>query len=145
MRHVPTLLLFATVLHLQCGWAGDIRGSMHVSATVVAHASVAALDGAAPVTITAADLARGYVDVDRRYRLRSNSPRGLLLQLSPRVGLARSIEITGLPSALAITDTNVDVVRPGNEDLQLRFRFWLQPLAAPGEYPLPLHIAAIAI
>lgn len=145
MRHALNLLLLCAALPVQGSWAADVRTSIPVSATVVAHAGIMALEGAAPVTITAADLARGYVDVDRRYRLRSNSSRGLLLQLYPRVGLARRIDVSGLPSSLAIGDTNVEVLRPANEELQLRFRLWLEPLAAPGEYPLPLHLAATAI
>ena len=79
-------------LGLQAAGPRDVRSSMPVSATVVAHASVVALELRSAVTITAADLARGYVDVFRSYRLRSNTLAGLLLQLSPRVGLTRRLK-----------------------------------------------------
>jgi hypothetical protein len=145
MRYLYTLLVLFSLCAVQGSWAGDARTVIAVSATVLPHASVVATNGAASVTITSADLARGYVDVDRSYRLSSNSARGLLLQLYPRTGLAWRIDVAGLPSLVQIGDTHAEVLRPANEELHLRFRLWLQPLATPGAYPLPVHLAAVAI
>jgi len=145
MRHIYILPALVLACAVQRGWADEARTAFSVSATVLPHASVIATNGAAHVTVTAADLARGFLDVDRSYRLRSNSARGLLLQLYPRVGLTRQIDVSGLPSPLTLSDTNVEVLRPANEELHLRFRLWLQPLATPGDYLLPLHLAAVAI
>lgn len=144
MRAPYTLLVLCSALAAPGGWAAEVRTSMLVSATVVAHASVETVGSAAGVTVTDADLRRGFVDVTRTYQLRSNT-RQALLQLHPRVGLTRQIDVAGLSSPLQISDTSVEILQPATEQLRLRFRLWLQPAAVVGEYLLPVHLAALAI
>lgn len=145
MRATFILVVLCSAFAAQSGWAGEVRSSMQVSVTVLAHASVETLDSAGGITVTEADLSRGYLDVSRTYRLRSNTPRGALLQLHPRLGLARQIDVTGFPSPLQIRDTSVELMQPATERMRLSFRLWLQPEAVAGDYPLPVHLAALAI
>jgi hypothetical protein len=142
MRTICTLLLLCSALAAPGAWAAEARTSMLVSATVVAHASLETVGSA--VSVTEADLKRGYVDVSRTYRLRSNTPR-TLLQLHPRVGLTRQIDVLGLASPLQISEASVEILQPARDLLQLQFRLWLQPDAVAGEYPLPVHLAALGI
>ena len=125
--------------------AAESRASIQVLATVLPHASVESLIADSPVFVTTADIERGYLDVARAYQLRSNTTQGLLVQLNPRVGLARQIDIDGFGYRVQVNETNVEVRQPAKASLELRFRLWLQPGAAPGDYELPLHIAAIAL
>jgi hypothetical protein len=145
MRVLSKLFVLCVALAAQSGWAGEIRTSLQVSATVVERASVTIRGVPAPVTITEADLARGYVDVERTFSLLSNSRQGVRLHLYPRVGLARQIDVHGLASVLHMHEMDVEVIQPASEALQLRFRLWLQPAAVPGEYPLPVHLTVVAI
>ena len=125
--------------------AGEARTLMLVSTTVVAHSSVEKVGSAAGVTVADADLKRGYLDVIRTYRLRSNAQRGVQLQLHPRVGLTWQIDVAGPTGPLQIGDTSVEVTLPATDQLQLHFRLWLRPDVVAGSYPLPVHLMALAI
>jgi len=47
-------------------------------------------------------------------------------------------------SPVEINETSVEVMQPATQHLRLQFRLWLQPGAAVGEYPLPVHLVALA-
>ena len=85
------------------------------------------------------------MDVTRTYQLRGNTPRAVL-QLHPRLGLTRHIDVAGLPAPLQINETSVEVIQLATHRLlRLQFRLWLQPDAVAGEYPLPVYVSALAI
>ena len=124
----------------------DVPGTrLAVSATVPAHARLESHE--TPVRITPADVARGYVDVSRRYALRTNAPGRVLLQFQPRVGYAQAVDIAGLGPTLRMLDTALEVPSPVpvTRELQLSFRLWLDRGLRPGEYPWPLRVGAAVL
>jgi hypothetical protein len=136
------LVLFWT---LPGALAGEARAQLTVAASV---ASYARLEKTAPVPtfrVTAADLARGYVDIDGGYQLTTNDRERVVLQAHPRLGLARAVEIAGLRAALRVIDQSVEMLAPPVGEFRLRFRVWLAPQARTGEYPWPVQMAVTII
>jgi hypothetical protein len=144
------VLLFAVSLPAA---AGQARASFPVSVRVPARASITAVESAGDVHVSAADIARGYKEFSTRYRVVSTGARGYLLQIAPRIGLARHIEVGGLGGEVVIGDSPVEIHRPaagrrdaaGADDLVLALRVVLDPEARPGRYPLPLELAALPL
>lgn len=121
------------------------QAQFQVRVTVAPRITLAAVEAPAPLDVTPADIARGYVDVSARYRVESNSRRGWLLQLTPRTGLADRVEVQGFASPVVVGDEGVELYRPpvgGGEELALDYRVVLKPGARPGRYAPPLHLSA---
>lgn len=136
-------LALALVAALQFGTAraDSAVASLQVSARVLPHAR---LDGdASGVSLTSTDVQRGYVDVARHYRLQTNSPERVVLQLNPRVGLTDAIDVAGLRAPLRMNGESVEVTQPLAREFTLRYRLWLNSAAVPGHYPLPVQVAAL--
>jgi hypothetical protein len=124
--------------------AAEAQSRFQVSTVVVPRARLQALETASDVVVTAEDVARGYKDLVTQYELRSNDPRGCLLTIAQRPGLAESIDVDGLPVRVRLRDAPAEVVLPwarGPQPLELRVRLNLDEAARPGTYPLPLHLA----
>jgi hypothetical protein len=133
-------VLFAALL---CGAARAETASatLQVSVQVLPHARLES--PALPVQVTLADVQRGYVDVERQYRLRTNAPERVVLQLNPRLGLTAAIDINGLQAPLRMRDQGLEVSQPLEREFTLQYRLWLEAAAQPGAYELPLQVAAI--
>lgn len=142
MRSVLALLVGLVVFPGGSAQADVASANMHVSAQVLPHARFDDLAAPVPVVVTAADVERGFVDVSRQYRVRTNAPERVLIQVHPRVGLTQAIDIDGFAAPLRLEDTSLEVSQLPARDFTLSFRLWLGPGAAPGEYPLPVHLAA---
>ena len=128
--------------------AGDVRAIFTVSATVPARASIETISEPLVLTVSQEDVARGYVDVSAAYRVGNNDPAGFLLRLAPLTGLASSIEVDGLGSAVMIGQEVVEVTAPAalpSRDLKLRFRFTLDPAVPAGAYPMPVQVSVTAL
>lgn len=116
-----------------------------VSAVVPARVTLTPLDEPAELSISAADLERGYKEVAATYRISHNDRRGYLLRLSPRVGVTSAVEVRGLTSAVVMREETVELLQsgaPGVRELALGFRFRFDPAAEPGRYPLPVLVTA---
>jgi hypothetical protein len=98
---------------------------------------------ASPVSITAADVERGYLDVSRDYQLRTNAPDRVVLQLNPRVGLTDSIEIDGFQAPLRMRDSTLEITQSFAREFTVNYRLWLSAGAMPGEYALPVQVAVL--
>jgi hypothetical protein len=85
----------------------------------------------------------GYLDVSRHYQLQTNAPDQVVLQLNPRVGLTDSIDIDGFQAPLRMTDSSLEIAQPFARDFTVSFRLWLSAAAMPGEYALPVQVAAL--
>jgi hypothetical protein len=114
-----------------------------VSARVDAHVRLAPVDSDGALTLTSADLDRGYLDVTRRYALRTNAPDRVRLQVHPRVGYTTAVDIAGVGRTVRLHETSVELWPATGHDLEFVFRLWLAPGLAPGQYPLPVHVAAV--
>ena len=130
------------------GVAAEAQSRFQVSTVVVPHARLQALETGSDVVVTAEDVARGYKDLVARYELRSNDPRGCLLTIAPRSGLAESIDVDGLPVSVTLWEAPAEVVLPwarGPQPLELRVRLNLDEAVRPGTYALPLHLAVAVL
>lgn len=115
--------------------------NLAVSVRILPHAQLQA--DASPVAITAADVQRGYLDVSRHYRLQTNAPDRVVLQLNPRVGLTDSIDIDGFQAPLRMRDASLEITQPFAREFTVNYRLWLSAGALPGEYALPVQVAAL--
>jgi hypothetical protein len=136
-------LLFALVaaLHLGTARAEMASANLQVSVRVLPHAKLQA--DVSPVSVTAADVQRGYLDVSRKYQLQTNAPDRVVLQLNPRVGLTDAIDVQGLLMPLRMTDGSLEIAQPFAHEFTVNYRLWLSVDAMPGEYPLPVQVAAL--
>jgi hypothetical protein len=128
--------------------AANRQSSFVVQASVVPRAVLHTEAVPEVLEVTAADVARGYVLSSGRFRVESNTKRGWLLRLAPRTGLASAIEVEGLARPLVVRDDVVEVYRPAagaTQDLELRYRVMLAPVARPGRYAAPLHLSAVPL
>ena len=127
--------------------AKDARSSMGVSAVVLPVARMELQSVPAAVTVSATDLARGFVDIDQSTALviHSNSPKGYALELMTLTPMMSSMVVYGLDSDLALGADGGTIVQrwrsPQVVNLNLKFRFSLAPGLRPGNYPWPIHLA----
>jgi hypothetical protein len=141
MRSGWLLLAFVAALHLGTARAETASANLQVSVQVLPHAQLQA--DSSPVSISAADVQRGYLDVSRHYQLRTNAPDRVVLQLNPRVGLTDSIDIQGLQAPVRMGELGLEVAQPFEREFTLSYRLWLSAAATPGEYQLPVQLAAV--
>ena len=141
MRSPWLLLVLLAALHIGTARAETASPNLQVSVRVLPHVRLQA--DTSPVSISAADVRRGYRDVSRHYQLRTNAPDRVLLQLNPRVGLTDSIDIDGFQAPLRMTDSSVEISQPFACEFTVNYRLWLSAGAMPGEYALPVQVAAL--
>jgi hypothetical protein len=141
MRSCWVLSVLLAALPCGAARAETASATLQVSAQVLPHARLES--SALPVQVTVADLQRGYIDVSRQYRLRTNAPERVALQLNPRLGLTTAIDINGLQAPLRMHELGLEVTQPLAREFTLQYRLWLDAAAQPGAYELPLQVAAI--
>jgi hypothetical protein len=134
-------LAVVAALHSSAAQPETARAHLQVSAQVLPHARLQGDDSR--VAITANDIQRGYRDITRQYRLRTNAPDRVVLQLNPRVGLTDSIEIRGFQAPVRMTDSSLEISQPWGSAFTLEYRLWLSAGSVPGDYALPVQVAAI--
>lgn len=133
--------------------AGGDTTKLTVTATIAKHASLKVLSQPAAVVVTAADIARGYVDVPGSAQLavRSNSMAGYMLVFASDGDFIRQTRVRGLgndvqlgvggglvPQAAAAQGVTHAV-------LALGFRFELSDTARQGTYLWPVQISVVPI
>ncbi len=141
MRSPWLLLALVAALHLGTARAETVSANLQVSVQVLPHARLQA--DASPVSITAADVERGYLDVSRHYELKTNALDRVVLQLNPRVGLTDSIDVEGFQALVHMQDSSLEITQPLAREFTLNYRLWLSAGAMPGEYALPVQVAAL--
>ena len=143
LRSVAVLLSTLLVFPMGSAWCDVASQRLQVSATVLPHARLVGASAEPVVRVTSADVERGYVDVQHHYQLRTNALDRVAIQIHPRVGLADAVDVAGFDGAVRLVDTSLEVSAPARRELDVSFRLWLNPRVTPGEYPLPLQLAAI--
>ncbi|MBS0388613.1 MAG: hypothetical protein JSR15_09035 [Proteobacteria bacterium] len=127
--------------------AADSSTVMTVSATVSPVARVEA-PPPAPLQISAADLARGYVDVPHALRLRvySNSRAGFVLDVAARSPWFSAVAIEGLDTHVTLGADGGTIVQrwqgATTREVSLHVRFRLADGLLPGLYAWPLQFRA---
>jgi hypothetical protein len=127
--------------------AGSSSADMNVSVQVIARAIVSVDSQPSAVTITAADIARGYVDVPAPIvvRVRTNSRQGYLLQVENQSETFSSIELSSANIAMNVGAHETWIQRPytaGGDVLPMRARLHLASAATIGSFSLPIAFSA---
>jgi len=128
-----------------CG--ADSGTLLQVSANV---SPVARLEGLAPapLLITSADVARGFVDTPHPLRLHvfSNSRAGFALDVAAQSPWFTAVAIEGLDTPVTLGAEGGTIVqrwqRAPSRALELRLRFRFEPGLVPGLYAWPLLLRA---
>ena len=116
-----------------------------VNVTPVARLEAAA---PAPLLITSADLARGFVDTPHPLRLHvySNSRSGFALDVATQSPWFTAVAIEGLDAQVTLGAEGGTIVQrwqgTPSRALELRMRFRLEPGLVPGLYAWPLLLRA---
>jgi hypothetical protein len=127
--------------------AADSGSLLQVSANV---SPVARLEAPipAPLLITSADLARGFVDAPHPLRLHvySNSRAGFALDVAAQSPWFTAVAIDGLDTHVTLGAEGGTIVQRWQgapaRALELRIRFRLEPGLPPGLYAWPLQLRA---
>jgi hypothetical protein len=129
--------------------AGSAEAKLTVTATVLKRASLKTLTQPTSVTVTTADIARGYVDVPipAQVAIQSNSANGYLLDFASQADFARQIVVRGLTNEVQLSPAGGAVMQPGSSSgvtrttLALGFRFVLSESAQQGTYSWPMRLS----
>jgi hypothetical protein len=127
--------------------AAQRSAAMPVSAMVVANARLYASYQAPHIEISAADVARGEVEVPAalRFSVATTKGSGYLMLFHPVGNLFDSVHIDGLGNAVQLGSDGGAIVQRGpqvqNQTHELSFRFNLRPDTTPGSYPWPLMLS----
>lgn len=124
-----------------------------VTATIAKRATLKVLAQPATVVVTAADIARGYVEVPGRARvaIRSNSQAGYMFVFSSEADFVRHMRVSGLGNEVQIGAGGGVVPQSGSAQgvtqatLELGFRFELAANAREGTYAWPVHMSVVPI
>lgn len=127
------------------------QAQLVVRVTVPRHATIR-LDTPRALTISEADVARGYVDVESPVELtvHSNVAEGYALFFHPQGGSVRQAVLQGLGGELRAGEAGAVAVRPAagrglwRDTLRLHVRFELSPAARAGTVPWPLQISMVS-
>ena len=144
MTRVAMVLALGAVLGaMQQARAGTAGAEIGVSVTVMARTLINSESRPRQLEVSAADVARGYVDVQRATRLlvSNTNRRGYLLSVWPQVQVFSTIVVRS-------EDTQSELGADGGEiferrwgqmlSLALDLRFMLAPGMKPGIYPWPV-------
>ena len=145
-RRIGALLLAAVLAEAMPAAAAEVSATMQVSAYVVARAIVTVDGQVSTVTVTDADVARGYVDIaDPMFvRVRTNSRQGYLLTVTNVSEHFTSIELSSNEIAMHVSAESF-IQRPyvsGGDVIPMRARLHLAPGTAAGQIPLSIAFNA---
>lgn len=145
MPGLRSLLVFVCAM---APWAAalpeSVSASFNVTARVAARAAIQSLASPTGLAVSSEDLARGQVEVEVAYRATSNDPRGFVLEVAPRRGLADAVVVELSGAQAVLTDTQLEFMLSNcvRCELRIRYRVRLRDGLEPGEYPLPWQVSA---
>jgi hypothetical protein len=128
--------------------AGEVEARFAVAAVVQPRATLEVLAAPATVEVSEANLRRGYVELETRYRVSNNDPRGFLLHLHPVTGYQGSVQVSGLGTELELREDCTALRQPAAvqaRELALLIRVRLPKHAAAGRMPVPLSISVTSL
>jgi hypothetical protein len=129
--------------------AGSAETKLTVTATILKRASLKVLAQPSSVVVTAADVARGYVDVPAaaQVAIQNNSVDGYLLEFASQGDFMRQIMVRGLSTDVQLSPAGGAVMQPSSGSgatrttLALGFRFVLSESAQQGTYSWPMQLS----
>jgi hypothetical protein len=152
MRLPSFACLLAVLAAVPAANAGSALGSVRASAgldfRIVVPAMVRVQARAEPpsIALTAADIARGYVEIDEAsaVTLTSNSSSGFALTVSFDTALVRAVEVRLGGATLRATQAGVSFPvyagRLAASTMRIGYRILLAPGARPGSYRWPMAL-----
>jgi hypothetical protein len=126
--------------------ASSVRSEIAVTAFVPAQTVARQVSQPSEITITAADVARGYVDIQAASQLRitSNNPIGYIVDFFSRLPIFTSVTVSSAGGSADLGPDGGAIIQRGQQGrdmpLQLSFRFNLTAQIQPGTYPWPLAL-----
>ena len=126
--------------------AAQQHGQIAVSAFVPAQVVGEVVQQPAEITITDADIARGYVDVAAGSELRvtSNNPAGYVIDFFTRLPIFRSVRVSNASGSADLGPDGGTIIERGqmgrNLPLALTYRFNLAASVQAGTYAWPLAL-----
>ena len=154
MIRVTRLAMQAMVFGLLCAtFSAQADTKVTVSATILKRASLQVLAQPSSVNVTAADIARGYVDVPAasQVAVRSNAPAGYLLEFASQGDFMRQIVVRGLETDVQLSPAGGMVSQKAagkgvtKATLALGFRFLLSESAQEGTYAWPMRLSVVPL
>jgi hypothetical protein len=145
MPALRSLLVFVAAV---APWATVLPDSASarftVSARVAPRAAILPLASPTGLSVSDADLVRGQVEIELAYQAISNDPRGLVVEVAPRLGLADEIVVELSDARAVLGDTQLEFTLRdcARCELRIRYRLRLREGLAAGEYPLPWQVSA---
>lgn len=127
-----------------------ISTQMRVTATVSPYVRLDVVRQQPTLTISAADIERGYVDVPAgtSLRTRTNHRNGFVLNFILRSRLCARVSVRGIGSGTEIGSeggsVRVDYTGPESA-AQVSYRFYLAEGVRSGDHPWPLQVSASVI
>ena len=120
-----------------------------ITTKILKRASLTVLTQPTAVVVTAADVARGYVDVaaPAQVAIQSNSLAGYLLEFASQGGFMRQILVKGLANEVQLSPEGGTVMQSSSgmgvtkTTLALAFRFVLAESTQQGTYPWPMRLS----
>ena len=146
-RRTAAILLACALVGAVPMFADSTSANMQVSVQVMARAIVSVDSQPASVTVTAEDIARGYVDVAAPIvvRVRTNSRQGYMLQVENQSETFSSIELSSGNFEMNVGAHETWIQRPyvANGDVMpMRARVHLSQAATPGSFAMPIAFSA---
>ena len=155
LRACKTALVLMSLAGLL--WSASLKAALAevsemkltISATVQKHASLKVLAQPSSLVVTAADIARGYVDVPvpASVQVRSNTQDGYLLMFESLGEYIRQTVVKGLSNDVQINAAGGGVAQNTagrgmrQAQLELGFRFVLSESVQQGIYPWPMRLS----
>jgi hypothetical protein len=145
-KKIPATLLL-TVILIAPAYAASTSAQLSISVEVVARTILTIDSQPANIEITAADVARGYVDVPQAmaFRVRSNAINGYTVQFDPMSYPFSRADINWGNTSATVGADGTWLTRPyqqGTTAGSLNVRLTLSANASPGSYSWPVRVAA---
>lgn len=145
-------LSFATGCSSEAEAAGSITQTTTVTARIAPWVNLNLEYQQMQLTVTPADVARGYVEVSAasRFTVTTNNRAGYYLNFQPRAEIFRSVAISGPGVSIEIGAGGGTIIQGGAENgiartlLELGYRFYLNEGVQPGSYSWPLSVSVSA-
>jgi hypothetical protein len=142
-------MLVLGLLSVPATAAANSEVKLVVSATVLKRATLQVLAQPSSVVVTAADIARGYVDVPApaQVAIQSNTRHGYQLEFASEGDFMRQIMVRGLNNDLQLSPAGGVVTQQPTGGgvtktvLALGFRFLLSESAQQGTYAWPMRLS----
>lgn len=126
--------------------AASVHSQIAVTAFVPAQTVAQSVTQPSAITITATDVARGYIDIPAASQLHvtSNNPIGYVVDFFSRLPIFTSVTVSSSEGSADLGPDGGAIIQRGRQGhdlpLQLSFRFNLTAQIQPGTYPWPLAL-----